>query len=90
MGEKREVFRMKDADVITYGKDKDGTPYSAENTPKRSDKTKSLWSLYRDGITVGEVLAQNGGKRSPIRRDRRAGNIVITPAPAEESEAQAA
>jgi hypothetical protein len=75
-GEKRDVFRMADEGVIGYGKDDKGNPYSAENSPKRGDKTKDLWSKYKEGLTVGEAL-KLGFTRSNIRRDRRAGYITI-------------
>lgn len=85
MGDKREVFRMDDNGTISFGTDDKGVPYSAENTPKRGDNTKTKFSIYRDGMTVKEAL-DAGLTRSNIRRDRRAGFIVITnpEAPAEE------
>ena len=88
MGEKREVFRMKDADTIDFGKDADGKQYSTEHTPKRGENTKSLWGKYRSGMTVKEAL-DAGLSRSNIRRDRRAGNIVITPSPEAEATTEA-
>jgi len=89
MGDKREVFRMKDADTITFGADGDGNAYSTENSPKRDEKTKARWGKYRDGMTVKEAL-DAGLTRSNIRRDRRAGNIVITQVAVEEPQAEAA
>jgi membrane protein involved in colicin uptake len=79
---KRDVFRMADEGVINFGKDDEGKDYSSENSPKRGDKTKDLWSKYRPGMTVKEAL-DSGFTRSNIRRDRRAGYITIqNPEPA--------
>ena len=87
---KREVFRMADEGVINFGTDEKGVPYGGENTPKRSENTKNLFAIYRDGMTVKEAL-EAGLTRSNIRRDRRAGFITITnpePAPKEEAAAE--
>jgi hypothetical protein len=72
----RSVFRMHDDGVITFGTDEKGVMYGAENSPKKGDHTSALWRIYRSGMTVKEALAA-GLTRSNIRRDRRAGNILI-------------
>lgn len=84
-GEKRSAFRMSDNGVITFGANDEGVAYSAENSPKKSDTTKELWSKYVDGMTVAQAL-EAGLTRSNIRRDRRAGFIVVTNPAKEESE----
>lgn len=87
--EKKSSFRMSDEGVITFGKDEQGNAYGPENTPKRSDSTKGLWAKYRDGMTVKEAI-DAGLSRSNVRRDRRAGFIVVTnpEKPAEEAAAE--
>lgn len=84
--EKKTAFRMDDAGVITFGTDAEGKAYGADNVPKRSESTKGLWSKYVSGMTVKEAL-DAGLSRSNVRRDRRAGFIVVTnpEKPAEES-----
>ncbi len=74
---KRDVFRMDDNATINYGADKEGTAYSAENSPKKGEGTKTRWGLYREGMTVSEALSA-GLTRSNIRKDRRAGFVRIT------------
>lgn len=80
MGDKREVFRMADEGVITIGTDKEGKKYSAENNPKKGDKTSANFAKYKDGMTVKDALA-SGLTRSNVRRDRRAGLIGIVNPP---------
>jgi hypothetical protein len=74
-------FRLSKDATINFGTDGEGKPYSAENSPKKGDATKARWAVYRDGMTVQEAL-DGGLTPSNIRRDRRAGFITVTPAPA--------
>lgn len=86
MGEKREVVRLHDDGILDYGTDAEGKKYSAENSPKRDEKTKAAWAKYNMPMSVKDALAAHGNNRSVIRRDRRAGYITYT-APAKEAEA---
>ena len=85
---KREVVRIGENDILHFGVDKDGTAYSAENSPKKGEGTKERWSKYTDGMTLAEALAA-GLTRSNVRKDRRAGFITIEHVAAPEAEASA-
>lgn len=75
--EKRDVFRMADDGVISFGTDKEGNAYGPENSPKKGENTKERWAVYQEGMTVADALSK-GLTRSNIRKDRRAGFITVT------------
>ena len=79
--EKKGAVRAKkysDDGVITFGTDKDGNVYSAENNPKKAgSKAHAAFANYRDGETVKDLLARGGTTRGDVNYDAEKGYIRI-------------
>lgn len=70
--------KYSDESVITFGRDKDGNAYSAENNPKKADsKAHASFANYRDGETVKDLLARGGTTRNDVNYDVEKGYIVL-------------
>lgn len=70
--------KYSDESVITFGKDKDGNAYSAENNPKKAgSKAAASFANYKDGETVKDLLARGGTTRNDVNYDVDKGYIVL-------------
>lgn len=70
--------KYSDDAVISFGKDKDGNAYSAENNPKKAgSKAAESFANYRDGETVKDLLARGGTTRNDVNYDVGKGYIVL-------------